>query len=635
MAKEIKFIDLFCGCGGWTEGFTQLGYKCVYAVDFWQPAAKTHSLNHPGIEDDERAKDVLSSEVFGRIKDLLKSGNADILIGSPPCTQFSFSNRGGNGNTAEGMILVRRYLEAVDYVQNKLKKKDFPWVLENVPRVKDFLQKECIDEKNGLYRLNYIDRPKVFYTIHIPKTAILNAADYGSAQKRQRFFCGNFLIPEPTHISPDIKGDHLLRAEFIQRYGLESVPDNLKDWVKLKDILNGLPNPLSKKDRNKKLTDPNYKDLTISEDKLHDHFYDTRVSPGLELYQCQELKQHHPIYGVMNFPDDLDRPARTIMATEMEVSRETMFIPVHFKKYNGECGKKSYNEVLSEHYDKKVGGFRRLTIREVATLQGFPITFQFWGDSSTIKHKQVGNAVSPMISRAFARMFLKAFFNKKSISKSTKIYPIIKDDSYDSYEKASAWAPKESKKNSKKFFKHLRSTKSGGQRIDFYYDGTKDALWQVLLCLGSGKEYKSIAFDDALLERFVAKWKESFRQDIFNDPSTIDSWLDKLHDSVFEQKLSFFNNYELERCFSADGKYIQGSPVYFIEEGVDEIIQAVTGKDYANLRSKNAKVYIDALKDARDISLYVSLALFVSCKILGRVNGKVSNSTIVCSAGQV
>ena len=43
-----------------------------------------------------------------------------------------------------------------------------------------------------------------------------------------------------------------------------------------------------------------------------------------------------------------------------------------------------------------------MTIREAATLMGFPITFQFLGSEGT-KWKLVGNAVCPPVSRAFAR----------------------------------------------------------------------------------------------------------------------------------------------------------------------------------------------------------------------------------------
>jgi DNA (cytosine-5)-methyltransferase 1 len=41
------------------------------------------------------------------------------------------------------------------------------------------------------------------------------------------------------------------------------------------------------------------------------------------------------------------------------------------------------------------GNFRRLTLRERASLQGFPITFQFYGESFSHKQKMVGNAIPP------------------------------------------------------------------------------------------------------------------------------------------------------------------------------------------------------------------------------------------------
>src|SRR6056297_624629 len=121
MYKKIKFIDLFCGAGGWSEGMSQQGLQCIYSVDNWKPACVAHSLNHPGIPDDDQPKDILSQEVFAKLKEIVKEHiekDEDlIIIGSPPCTQFSFSNKAGNGNIVQGMVLVRRFLELIDFVQ--------------------------------------------------------------------------------------------------------------------------------------------------------------------------------------------------------------------------------------------------------------------------------------------------------------------------------------------------------------------------------------------------------------------------------------------------------------------------------------------------------------------------------------
>src|SRR3546814_4586174 len=74
----------------------------------------------------------------------------------------------------------------------------------------------------------------------------------------------------------------------------------------------------------------------------------------------------------MPFPDPLDRTVRTITATCTRVSRESIII----------------------EQPNTRDSFRRLSIRERATLQGFPITFQFYGASHGQKLRMVGNARS-------------------------------------------------------------------------------------------------------------------------------------------------------------------------------------------------------------------------------------------------
>ncbi|MHA1749241.1 MAG: DNA cytosine methyltransferase, partial [Promethearchaeota archaeon] len=243
--KKLTFIDLFSGAGGWSEGFKQLGFKCVYSVDNWKPAVRTHTFNHVINDIDESPKDILHEEVIKEIEDLVREGKTNLILGSPPCTAFSFANKGGKGNIVEGMVLVRRFFEVIDIVQNKLKLNDFPWIMENVPRLKNFLKRECVDNKNKIYRFNYISSPDKFYDIYIPKITILNAADYGAPTKRRRVFCGNFEIPKITNISPDIKSKSEKLIEFINKHEIDNL-DELKPWRTLRQTLCDLPDPLKK-----------------------------------------------------------------------------------------------------------------------------------------------------------------------------------------------------------------------------------------------------------------------------------------------------------------------------------------------------------------------------------------------------
>ena len=47
---QLRVADLFCGAGGFSEGFRQMGFDVVYALDNWKPAVEAHRLNHPECE---------------------------------------------------------------------------------------------------------------------------------------------------------------------------------------------------------------------------------------------------------------------------------------------------------------------------------------------------------------------------------------------------------------------------------------------------------------------------------------------------------------------------------------------------------------------------------------------------------
>ncbi len=619
MTKQPTFIDLFCGCGGWTEGFSQLGYRCLYSVDFWAPAALAHSINHPGIEDDDKAKNILDAVVAEKIRTKLRSGEVDILIGSPPCTQFSFSNRGGGGNVVEGMVLVRRFLEFVDYVQNELGRDDFPWVMENVPRLKLFLEKECIDTRKNIYRLNYVDEPETFYEVEIPKIVILNSADYGAPQRRRRVFCGNFKIPKPTHVSQEIVDDAIKKQSFIKNYEItEAEFKKLADWNTLGDLINQLPNPKEKSATGTIVNDPNYPSLKIRAEQLHDHFYDTRLRPGIELFESHVMKQHHPVYGVMNFPDDENQPARTVMATEMVVSRETIIVPDKRGFKPKPLGKRPYTKILKEH--KKCGGYRRLTVRELACVQGFPITYQLSGKSSSIKHKQIGNAVSPFISRAFGRMFAKEYLNQQALAdfKNEKLILNRPENiaDYESYEHASTWIQKPYKLNSQKFCGHLRTTKASGQRLDLSIVPADERTWKSLLCLGSGKSYLRTEIDEDVISEMLSGLKAG--QDRIN--GELDDWISSIEDEINNTNPRQILSASLADNFNDAGSLIKGTPIYFVEEGIDSIIRGAVNGRYNELKKIEIDISFSEFGISRPINAYTVIAAIALEQLVKRVN---------------
>lgn len=83
----MKFIDLFCGCGGFTEGMKQAGHIPVLGIDLEEIALESYEANH-------RCK-VWNKNVMDIEFDILPE--ADFIIGSPPCQEFSEINQNGKG----------------------------------------------------------------------------------------------------------------------------------------------------------------------------------------------------------------------------------------------------------------------------------------------------------------------------------------------------------------------------------------------------------------------------------------------------------------------------------------------------------------------------------------------------------
>lgn len=431
-SEGLRVVDLFCGAGGFSEGFRQMGFQVTYAVDIWKPAVVTHEKNHP--QTTALEADVLELDPG----DL---GKVDVLIGSPPCTQFSFANKGGKGDRAEGMKLVLRYLEFVASIRPRY------WIMENVPRLLETLPAEVDLREAGLSG----------GVVRIPRREILNSADYGVPQKRLRLFSGNYPLPRKTHADSSVSLDAWTDSR-------------LQPWVPMRRVIEGLPDPLTGPVQGT-VTDPNYPDISIPATKLTEHFYDSRMSIE-EAESNRRAKTDHSWYGRMKFPDDLDRPARTIMATQLKSSRETIALVAASKG--------------------SVKRYRQPTVRECACLQSFPITYQFWGGNPTAQYMLVGNAVPPLMARALARAILEAegIVPPKTpilVTDVVEVPPLV-DYSQRTRKRLRA-LPLD-----RKFRDHIPGARMGGVRVDFDNMGGNPSVRPVVerFCGGIGSDERHI-----------------------------------------------------------------------------------------------------------------------------------------------
>lgn len=416
----VSVSDIFCGAGGFSEGFRQKGFDVAFALDNWQPAIDTHSFNHK--KTFHLKISVLDLDIK-QIKSIIP--DTTVIIGSPPCTYFSKSNKGGKGDFSMGIKLVKKFLQII-----AIKKPKF-WVLENVlPLMNHIKDKYSYDELG----LDGGDRT----ALHVPRKMMVDASDFGVPQRRKRLFCGNFPFKEP----------------------------NKKNLVTLGDVINSLPSPISSPRFDSLISDINYK-FKIKEGDLTDHFYDTRISE-YHWTEAKRLKQDHSYYGKMSFPEDFNKPSRTIMATNNVRSRESL---IFIDKNSTKC-------------------FRTPTIREIATIQSYPISYQFLGNSEDTKYALVGNSVPPKVSAAIAEAILKELKmpiksrinpNKSNIENKTNINGMkLKRRSMGN------------KPISSRFRMHVPELKSNGFRVDLdnlssHYDAER-FIWKASLHHGTGKD---------------------------------------------------------------------------------------------------------------------------------------------------
>lgn len=180
-------VDLFCGCGGVTEGLKQCGFEVVAGLDHDPVVKETYVANHPKVSFYNEDVKEFDPEII-RNNDL-KGDRLDLLVICAPCQPFSSLNKSKVKKDS------RRYLilEAIKFVQ-VLK----PAVIffENVPGLM---------QNNGLMRKLKKGLSELGY--HLYSGFKVNAADYGVPQRRHRCVMvstfGTIKIEYPPPITPE------------------------------------------------------------------------------------------------------------------------------------------------------------------------------------------------------------------------------------------------------------------------------------------------------------------------------------------------------------------------------------------------------------------------------------------------
>jgi DNA (cytosine-5)-methyltransferase 1 len=157
----MKAVDLFCGCGGLSLGFEKVGFDIAAAYDYWDAAIACYKANftHPIFKEDLSDTDNMVKKI--------KKYSPDIVIGGPPCQDFSHAGKRNEGGRAD---LTKSFAVIVTTTSPEW------FVMENVDRMQNSKAYEAARNafKEAGYGLN---------------ERVLDASYCGVPQKRKRFFC--------------------------------------------------------------------------------------------------------------------------------------------------------------------------------------------------------------------------------------------------------------------------------------------------------------------------------------------------------------------------------------------------------------------------------------------------------------
>lgn len=389
MDRQYKFIDLFAGCGGLSEGFYKQGYKALLHLEIDSTACETLKtrMKYYGYSDNEIQDAVLCGDITSEniIEEIDKRvhEDVDLIIGGPPCQAFSSVGRAQSPDAMSNdprNYLFENYLQILNHIKPKM------FIFENVKGILSAKPK-------GVHIFDIIVREmsKTYNIISDPKILLLNAADYGVPQVRERVI----IIGVRKDIDYiDVKD---IYANIKKTNSNEN--DDLPDYVTVGEAILDLPKlqageGMEEQTVRSEVSTNCYLDKVRSKSgKIYNHIARNHNDADRERYrilsshknwQLKDLQQvrpdlvHHDPkhFGNRYTVQESDKPGKTVVA--------------HLYKDGN----------LFIHPDPEQA--RTFTVREAARIQSFPDDFIFEG-SRTEQYKQVGNAVPPLMAEAFAK----------------------------------------------------------------------------------------------------------------------------------------------------------------------------------------------------------------------------------------
>jgi DNA (cytosine-5)-methyltransferase 1 len=374
--KTLKLFDLFCGTGGFSNGFEKARnarYQTLLGVDILPVSVKTFSLNHPGalaIPGDIRR--LRCDDVQDQLQ--LKPGELDLIIGGPPCQGFSSIRPFRSSDEDDSRNnLFEQFAHFVNFFRPRA------LVIENVVGL--------ATHNNGS---TLAQMQECFATLgYDGDWRILNAAHFGVPQRRERLIFigvqrgGRRVFPQPTHQSNGSTIGHRDRSRMlVPEEDLFTPKLNLKPAVTVLDAMDDLPPIKSGESADRYLVAPRneyQRQRRQGCKKLALHFSTAHTPRMLEIIR-------HAGKNISAIPNHLISSGFSSCYSRLEGDMPSVTITVNFVH-------PASNRCIHPKCD------RALTPREGARLQSFDDAFQFAGNRSQVV-KQIGNAVPPLLGQA-------------------------------------------------------------------------------------------------------------------------------------------------------------------------------------------------------------------------------------------
>ncbi|WP_322354115.1 DNA cytosine methyltransferase [Paratractidigestivibacter sp.] len=345
-----KFVSLYSGAGGLDLGFIAAGFEPIFANDINADATATYKAAMEIISKRKGLScthEVVTGDIR-QVETLPAKGSADLVIGGPPCQGFSVAGKMDPNDPRSRHVFD--FLGMVERVQPRA------FVMENV--------KALAENKRWAGTIADI-RKKAEEIGYKTNLKVLNSADYGVPQARERMFLVGFKgedvvyeYPEPSVSTP------VTVAEALHRLPPIGAPGN-------------------------------------------DEVCTAKITPA----KTPILRQS-PFAGMLfngqGRPMDVNRPAPTLPAT-MGGNR-TPIVDQNTLENSSE------QWVVGYHASLMAGGavtafvpsnLRRISVQEAAAIQTFPSDMP-WQGSQSSRYRQIGNAVPPKMAFAVAKSVAEA-----------------------------------------------------------------------------------------------------------------------------------------------------------------------------------------------------------------------------------